>query len=229
MLELKRHKTEFKADLTKREVEAYASTFGNVDGNDDVVLKGAYADTLKTDMPARQIKVKRNHQVIIGAPVHAEEDSTGLLTVSRISDTDLGNETLVLIQDGALDELSIGFKALEKNFAITDGRRVREVKRAKLYEWSFMDDIPANDRARVVSYKSLDDVMCVFDQMQSALWSLRNLASTPPEVLARLGQLMQDIESITESAEAEEESEQLAGISATLQELQSYLTSSRSS
>lgn len=226
MLELKRHATEFKADLAKRQVTAYASTFGNVDGNDDIVVKGAYADTLTTDLPSKLIKVKRNHQLIIGKPIHAEEDSTGLLTVSQFSPVPLADETLALVQDEAITDLSIGFKTLERAMTTRDGRRVREVKRVKLFEWSFMDDIPANDRARVVNYKSLDDVLCVFDQMQSALWSLRNLARTPPEVLQRLLTLASDIEALTASADTDADAQQMASLSTLLTEMQSYLTPS---
>lgn len=216
MLELKRFKTEFKADLTKRTVEAYASTFDNIDGNDDVARKGSYLDTLKTDLPANQIKVKRNHQVIIGKPVHAEEDSTGLLTVSRFSETDLGNETLILVQDQALDELSIGFKALEKNYTTVGGRRVRELKRIKLYEWSFMDDVPANAQARVTEVKSLYDVSCVLDQMQSGIYALQRLASLPPEISARIAALIKDLESLPneDPAEVAEAAAQINSLSA---------------
>lgn len=217
MLELKRCKTEFKADLAKRTVEAYASTFGNVDGNDDIAVKGSYADTLKTDLPANQIKVKRNHTTIIGKPLHAEEDSTGLLTVSRFSETDLGNETLILVQDQALDELSIGFKALDKNYTTMGGRRVRELKRIKLYEWSFMDDPPANTQARVTEVKSLYDVSCVLDQMQSGIYALQRLASLPPEITARIAALIKDLESLpnedpAEIAEAAAQINSLSGL-----------------
>jgi HK97 family phage prohead protease len=146
--------TEFKADSRRRQVVGYASTFGNVDLGGDVVLPGAYRKTLAEDLPAGRIKVKHNHERLIGMPVHAEEDSTGLLTISKIAPTDLGNETLILIEEGALDRMSIGYTAEEKRNTVRSGRSVRELVKIRLSEWSFLDVQPMNESARVVGLKA---------------------------------------------------------------------------
>ena len=222
---------EFKADTAKRQITGYASVFGNVDGNDDIVLKGAYTRTLENDLPAGRIKVKRNHQYLIGKPIHAEQDSKGLLTVSQLSDTDLGNETLVLVQDGVIDEMSIGFRTEEKGYTTVEGRRVREIKAAKLYEWSFMDDKAANDLAQVVQVKSLADVSMVLYQMQDALAALRTLSYTPPEIAERLTALiadMQDVAAAVEPNDADDDAEAADALSGLLTAFRSTLTPSRS-
>ncbi|HTE48253.1 MAG TPA: HK97 family phage prohead protease [Gemmatimonadaceae bacterium] len=225
-LERKVVSAEFKADVAKRRIEGYASTFGNVDGNDDIVLKGAYTRTLENDLPIGRIKVKRNHQVLIGKPEHAEQDSKGLLTVSRISDTDLGNETLILVQDGVIDEMSIGFKAEEKSYTTVEGKRVRELAGVKLYEWSFMDDVAANSQASVIGVKSLYDVSCVLDQMQSAVYALQRLASLPADVAARVAALVRDLQALPSvSGDAEYDARQAAQV-ASLSTLLSEFTNS---
>jgi HK97 family phage prohead protease len=147
-------RVECKADLAKREVTGYASTFGNVDLGGDIVLPGAYTKTLADDLPAGRIKVRRNHREAIGRPIHAEQDSTGLLTVSRISETPLGDETLVLVADGVVDAMSIGYVAEEKRYATREGRKVRELVQIRLAEWSLLDEPPMNPEAIVTGLKA---------------------------------------------------------------------------
>lgn len=147
---------EFKVDTSQRIVEGYASVFNNVDHNDDLVLPGAYTKTLRENLPG--IKVKRNHRALIGRPLHAEQDSTGLFTRSHISQTALGDETLALIADGVIDRMSIGFYPVKKDYGTKNGKHVRLLHEAKLKEWSFMDDDVANDAAVVTSLKSMTDL-----------------------------------------------------------------------
>jgi HK97 family phage prohead protease len=167
--------TEFKADIEKREITGYASVFGNVDMGGDVVKRGAYTKTLAEDLPAGRIKVKRNHQTLIGRPIHAEQDSKGLLTVSRISKTPLGDETLTLAKDGVIDSMSIGYRAEQKTYGQQDGRTVRNLEVLRLNEWSFLDDPPMNPDAVVTGVKVRDGGGDVFARMQSALEALERL------------------------------------------------------
>lgn len=217
---------EFKADLGKRQITGYASVFGNVDGVGDVVLPGAYTKTLSEDLPAGRIKVKRNHEALIGKPIHAEQDSRGLLTVSQISDTPLGNETLVLVEDGVIDRMSIGYVAEEKGYTERAGRKVRELKTLRLVEWSLLDDPPANDLAVVTGVKALADVGYVLDQMQWALSALRTLSYTPPEIAQRLAALVSEINALPAEAESEEDAESVAAIGDLLAAFQLSLAAS---
>jgi HK97 family phage prohead protease len=147
---------EFKVNASQRIVEGYASVFNNIDGNDDIVMPGCYTKTLRENLSG--IKVKRNHKALIGRPIHAEQDSTGLFTRSHVSQTALGDETLALIADGVIDRMSIGFYPVKKDYSTKNGQSVRLLHEAKLKEWSFMDDDAANDRAVVTSLKSLTDL-----------------------------------------------------------------------
>ena len=101
---------EIKADENRREITAYASTFGNVDNGDDVAVRGCFAKTLQED--SNRVKVLWEHSRFhpIGLPMHMEEDSKGLLTVSKISNTTLGNDIMQLAREGVLDRMSIGYK-----------------------------------------------------------------------------------------------------------------------
>lgn len=167
---------EFKADSSQRIIEGYASVFNNIDGNDDIVLPGAYTKTLRENLSAG-IKVKRNHRALIGKPIHAEQDSTGLFTRSRISDTPLGNETLALVADGVIDRMSIGFLPVKKEWSQKSGQSVRLLHEVKLREWSFMDDEVANNAAVITSVKALEDLDRAFHEFKAGHLALPEFAA----------------------------------------------------
>lgn len=165
-MELKTFATfELKVNSTKREVTGYASIFNNVDSYGDVVLPGAYTKTIRERGPEKgrkvvggkprcKIKVLRNHTDLIGIPMEIREDGPGLWTKSWIAPTDLGNETLTLIEAGVLQEMSIGYDAVVFDF--NPESSVRNLRELKLYEYSYVD-IPANEEAVITEVKRIKD------------------------------------------------------------------------
>jgi HK97 family phage prohead protease len=192
MLELKAVPAEYKVDAKQRIVEGYASSFGNVDFGRDVVEPGAYTKTLAEDFPAGRIKVKRDHEHFIGRPLHMEQDSKGLFTRSAISRTPLGDETLILVEDGVIDCMSIGYKAEVYAPGQRDGQKVRLLQQVRLREYSLLAT-PMNEQAVITGVKSLYDVAYTLDRMSDALSHLRSLSYTPPEIARRLTALIQEL------------------------------------
>ncbi len=187
-MERKAFATEFKVSGDGRTVEGYASTFGNVDAVGDVVVAGAYKRTLNARLD--RLKVLRDHEHPIGKPVEAFEDTKGLYTKSRISDTPLGNETLTLLRDGVLDRMSIGYEPVTKEFGQFEGKQVRFLKEIKLYEWSVVT-FPANESAAVTGVKALEDLDRAFHEFKAGTLPVAELVAlltqaTPTE-LAPLG------------------------------------------
>jgi HK97 family phage prohead protease len=173
-MERKAFATEFKVSGDGRTVEGYASTY-DLDAVGDIVVPGAYKRTLQNRMG--RIKVMRDHESPIGVPVHAEEDSKGLFTRSRISDTQLGNETLTLIRDGVLDRMSIGYEVPKGGAEMgqKDGASVRYLKEIKLYEWSIVT-FPANEAAGVTGVKALEELDRAFADFKAQRISAQQLA-----------------------------------------------------
>ncbi len=173
-METKALPTEFKVSSDGRTVEGYASTFGNVDYVGDMVVAGAYKRTLNNNMG--RIKVLRDHESPIGVPVEAYEDTKGLYTRSRISDTQLGNETLTLLRDGVLDRMSIGYEPVQKEHGKHEGKDVRFLKEIKLYEWSIVT-FPANDAAAVTGIKALEDLDRAFHEFKAGKLPVADLVA----------------------------------------------------
>jgi HK97 family phage prohead protease len=117
--------------------DGYASVFGNIDSYDEVVDKGAFTKTIQEN--SQRVKVCWNHDWYepIGRPIKMEEDNHGLFVKSKISSTQRGKDTLTLLRDGVVTELSIGFQTMKDEYeTLTGGRVIRHLKEIRLWEYS---------------------------------------------------------------------------------------------
>ncbi|TDE85303.1 HK97 family phage prohead protease [Deinococcus sp. S9] len=145
-------------------IEAYAATFNGVDSYGDTIRPGAFAKTIAERGPqgSKKIRVLQNHdftQMPIGVPVAMTEDSYGLLTSTKMSQTQMGRDIYTLAQEGAINELSIGYTPVK--FAYADEQTtgyMRELLECKLFEYSFLTLMPADERAIITSVKSMADL-----------------------------------------------------------------------
>ena len=117
-------------------IEGYASLWGVADLNGDVMARGAFADSLARSGPGG---VKMLHQHEGRAPVgvwdEAVEDARGLFVRGRIMDWSAeARFARALARAGALDGLSIGFRAVT---ARRDGA-LRVLSRVELWEVSLV-------------------------------------------------------------------------------------------
>jgi uncharacterized protein len=164
--QFKAFEVEIKANSSKREIEAYASTFGNRDLGGDVVQKGAFAKTIAERFAGgakNGIKVLWQHMpsMPLGLPIHMEEDSKGLYTVSKISKTDWGDRALELVNDKVVDKTSIGYDVIKDDYSTAGDRLLKELK---LYEYSLVT-FPMNEQADILGSKSLDNLAELLGQV----------------------------------------------------------------
>lgn len=142
---------EVKADGQGR-IEGYASRFGEMDQGGDVVVKGAFTDSLAK---GRKPKMLWQHDPAqpIGMWEEASEDETGLYVRGQILDTvEKGREARALIEAGALDGMSIGYRALDADRG-ADGARM--LKQLELWEVSLVT-FPMLQSARVDAIKAAE-------------------------------------------------------------------------
>lgn len=142
-------------------VTAYAAAFGNTDSYGDVIQKGAFIKTVSERKD--KVKVLYNHDtwqhLPVGKPVSMTEDGYGLLTSTKMSQTQMGQDIYTLAQEGALDSMSIGYSAIKAEYP-EDYRTTgiyRVITELKLYEYSFVP-FPANEGAIITGIKSGDDL-----------------------------------------------------------------------
>ena len=130
-------------------LNGYASTFGNLDQGNDVVLKGAFSNSLKTRMP--KLLWQHDMSEVIGKIDFAHENEFGLQIQARLpKKVSRAAEAGALIEMGAIDSMSIGFNIADMDY---DGD-VRYLKALDLYEVSVVT-LPMNLRAIIEGIKSV--------------------------------------------------------------------------
>ena len=155
----------FAQDGAPGEFEGYGAVFGNIDSHGDVIMPGAFKDSLARYKAAGSLpRMYVEHGPALGGdplPVGVwtdmQEDGNGLRVKGKLSalDTDFGRRIYGLLKDGALKGLSIGYNA--KRDAIVYGREAGQPKRTlkslHLMEVSLVSD-PSNPLAQVDRHKT---------------------------------------------------------------------------
>lgn len=147
----------FKADVLDEEqgiFEGYASVFGNLDSGGDIVDPGAFTKTLAENFDRIKILALHNDQWLpVGKPLELKEDDKGLYIKARISDTSLGKDVKVLLKDGVLTELSIGYDVVKSTYDDDGNRHLVEIVlwEVSVVTWAM------NEKATIGGYKSRQD------------------------------------------------------------------------
>lgn len=132
-------------------VEGYASLFGEVDQARDMVMPGAFTRTL-AQRGLRKIPMLFQHDPAepVGIWLDLHEDFRGLWARGRlIPDVARGRELLALVQQGAIDGLSIGYRTVRGQ--IDPKMRIRKLYQVDLWEISIVTfPLLAGARVRAV-------------------------------------------------------------------------------
>ena len=139
----------------KGEFEAYAAVFGNKDLHGDVIVKGAFAETIKQwNASGKALPVYWSHRVddpeyCIGSALALEEDEHGLKISGRLDlDNPKGAQAYRLMKDGRVNNLSFMFDVVDWE----EKDEFTELKELKLYEVSVCV-YGANPETEVLSVK----------------------------------------------------------------------------
>jgi len=155
-------------------ITGYASVFGASDQGGDVVQKGAYTASLKAlSSTGRGVKMLWQHDPAqpIGIWDEVREDGKGLFVKGRfLSEIQKGAEALALVQAGAIDGLSIGYRTVraEKN---AKGQRL--LHELELWEVSLVT-FPMLPEARVQG-KAEADTPALVQQLADAFADARTM------------------------------------------------------
>jgi len=133
----------------------YASVFGELDQQNEIVAAGAFARTLeKWRRQGRSPALLWMHDPTqpIGVWQDLAEDGNGLRVEGRLAlRTQKGGEAYELLKLGALTGLSIGYRVIASR--IDAPRKARVLTEVDLFEISLVT-FPANEAARVSDVKN---------------------------------------------------------------------------
>lgn len=213
-------------------IEGYCAGIHNIDRAGDMILPGAFVDSLADFLRDGVICWQHDWSTPIGKPLEAREDAYGLFSKARISKTRAGEDCMTLIRDGVVNKLSIGYRVKDYQWVDRNGllaylagsgltpakqadilRQYDEadldelflLKKIKLYEYSPVT-IPANPNASITAAKSLLAGLRFGDQLQAVLAAVKEVKTHAEEIKA-----LREKEGRTLSAERREVLEEIAG------------------
>ena len=150
---------ELKANGDTGTFEGYGSIFNITDRGGDIVVPGAFTDTLAAQKAAGRMPAmlwQHRQAEPIGVYTSMEEDSVGLKVKGQLAlKTSRGAEAYELMKMGALSGMSIGYRSRDDSYDRVTG--VRSLKKLDLVELSLVT-FPMNDSSRVSAVKTIEEL-----------------------------------------------------------------------
>lgn len=155
-------------DGKKGIVTGYFAHFNNVDGDGDIIRRGAFSKTIRENGPDSskpRVKHLQNHNPYqpIGKLMNLKEDDMGLAYESQVGTHSLGQDFIKMVESGLISEHSIGYKTIKKNqlqdwesYQKNPSGGWNELTEVKLWEGSSLTAWGANELTPITSLKSTD-------------------------------------------------------------------------
>lgn len=137
----------------------YGSVFGVVDSYKEIVVPGAFTESLQSKKPSLLWQHRSGEP--IGVYTTVKEDSVGLHVDGKLAlKTARGAEAYELLKMGAVTGLSIGYQVRDESYDRVSG--INTLKKLDLWEVSLVT-FPANDAARVTGVKTVEEIESLKD------------------------------------------------------------------
>lgn len=129
----------------------YASVFGVVDNQKDIIMPGAFIHTLHKRVKAIKLLWQHQQDEPVGVFDTMYEDKKGLYVQGRLLlDIQRGREAYTLLQEGALNGLSIGYSPIRYTTDTQTG--ITRLYEVALWEISLVTFL-ANESAQITMVK----------------------------------------------------------------------------
>ena len=177
-------------DGKKGIVTGYFSKFGNVDADGDIIVKGAFAKTIKENGPDSsmpRIKHLQNHNPSqpLGKILSLKEDATGLVYESQIGSHTLGVDFVKMVESGLISEHSIGYKTIKRNqlqdwegYMKNPAKGRQELTEVKLWEGSSLTAWGSNPMTPIVGMKGIGDIDTILERQKQIEKFCKNTDAT---------------------------------------------------
>lgn len=154
-------------------IEGYASVFGVVDSYNDIVVQGAFTNTLIND--AKRVKFCWQHNMddVIGKIIEMREDDRGLWFRAKISNTSKGKDVAILVEDDALDEVSFAYRT--KKYLIDEETDIRKLLEVELIEISLVTRA-ANPQAVITGTEKKSEEEKLAEAVETIFSKVENLS-----------------------------------------------------
>jgi len=152
--------------------QAYASTFDVVDSYGDMVVKGAFEDSLKEyGTKGDGIPLYWRHRMddpfmLIGKTVEAREDERGLWVDCTLLETNNAKQVHALLKAGLVRQMSFAYDIVEAAWVERkpeDGGSYYELRKLLIHEVSVVP-VGANQETEILAVKAARDAVLAADE-----------------------------------------------------------------
>jgi HK97 family phage prohead protease len=200
-------------DVKKGIVTGYFSSFDNMDSDGDVIRKGAFTKTIQENFQRVRHLLDHDATKAVGKILSLNEDNKGLYYESKAGRHTLGRDFLLMVEDGLINEHSIGFVTIKQKKM----GHYNEISEVKLYEGSSLQGWGANEMTPITGMKSYESVSQMMDNILKAIKNGKYTDETFAKLELQLLQLHKELESFKElSVETPEPSEDKSCVTVTI-------------
>ena len=201
-------------DVKKGIVTGYFSSFDNMDSDGDVIRKGAFSKTIKENFQRVRHLLDHDATKAVGKIQLLQEDAKGLYYESKAGRHTLGRDFLLMVEDGLINEHSIGFVTIkQKNMG-----GYNEITEVKLYEGSSLQGWGANEMTPITDMKNLDTINQMMDNIMKAIKNGKYTDETFAKLELQFLQLQKELAELKEeSVETPEPSEDKSCVTVTIE------------
>jgi HK97 family phage prohead protease len=201
-------------DVKKGIVTGYFSSFDNMDSDGDVIRKGAFTKTIQENFQRVRHLLDHDATKAVGKILSLNEDNKGLYYESKAGRHTLGRDFLLMVEDGLINEHSIGFVTIKQK----KQGHYNEISEVKLYEGSSLQGWGANEMTPITGMKSYESVSQMMDNILKAIKNGKYTDETFAKLELQLLQLHKELESFKElSVDTPEPSEDKSCVTVTIE------------
>lgn len=183
-------------DVKKGIVTGYFSSFDNMDSDGDVIRKGAFTKTIKENFQRVRHLLDHDATKSVGKIQMLQEDSKGLYYESKAGRHTLGRDFLLMVEDGLINEHSIGFVTIkQKNMG-----GYNEITEVKLYEGSSLQGWGANEMTPITGMKNFETVSVMMDNIMKAIKNGKYTDETFAKLELQFLQLQKELAELKEES-----------------------------
>ena len=153
-------------DVKQGIVTGYFSKFGNIDSDGDIIQKGAYTKTISESFQRIKHLLDHDRTKAVGVIQVLKEDDFGLYYESKAGRHTLGQDFLLMAEDGIISEHSVGIYPIKQAKGEGGSNVITEVR---MLEGSSLQTWGANEHTPLTGIKSDKDIIQLLDVIQKAL------------------------------------------------------------
>jgi HK97 family phage prohead protease len=138
-------------DKAKRTAIIAHAFYNNIDLTDDISRKGMFNKSWSENKDDISFYLNHDDNLAPGKVTDVYEDDNRAYTKTWLGTHTLGNDVLIMMDEGIIKKASFGYYVEKKDYISVKGKRVRELKEVRHIETSVLTKQPANPKAGVMS------------------------------------------------------------------------------